>query len=525
MNPRPNIIIINPDQMRADSLHHLGNEAAYTPNMDKMTQDGVSFSQAFCQNPVCTPSRCSFLTGLYPHVNGHRTMSNLLKQHESNLFREAKESGYYVWMNARGDSIAGQDDHLHEISVDEVCYDMGDDIGTDEGRGEKESDRYFSFYRGIVTPKSGTIANNGDFAYTKSLCKRIINRPSDRPLFAFLGLFDPHPPYRVEQEFLDKIDAEKIKPRIRNIDPGDNKPKMEQGLMKGLRVSGWDEERIRQLRAVYLAQCARVDHLVGMIIDTLKDERIYDNTAVFILSDHGDYTGDYGIVEKAQNCFPDCLTNVPLLIKPPAGVDIDPGINDNLVELVDFYATVLDLGCIKTEHDHYGKSLLPTMKDHSREVREFVTCEGGRRLNEPQAMERDNPGSLAGDEYSIRKALQAKEDGTHTKATMIRDKKYKYIRRLYERDEFYVLDEGESINRIDDPFYHDEILRKQMQMLTWYQETCDIVPQKDDQRMQNEFYLRRIAMRDPEKADLIRENMRRSGKNFFETLAEMNKQS
>ncbi len=525
MDLRPNIIIINPDQMRADSLHHLGNEAAYTPNMDKMTQDGVSFSQAFCQNPVCTPSRCSFLTGLYPHVNGHRTMSNLLKQHESNLFREAKESGYYVWMNARGDSIAGQDDHLHEISVDEVCYDMGDDMGTDEGRGEKESDRYFSFYRGIVTPKSGTIANNGDFAYTKSLCKRIINRPSDRPLFAFLGLFDPHPPYRVEREFLDKIDAEKIKPRIRNIDPEDNKPKMEQGLMKGLRVFGWDEERIRQLRAVYLAQCARVDHLVGMIIDTLKDEGIYDNTAIFILSDHGDYTGDYGIVEKAQNCFPDCLTNVPLLIKPPAGVDIEPGINDNLVELVDFYATVLDLGEITADHDHFGRSLIPTMQDHTRKVREFVTCEGGRRLAEPQAMEQNNAGSFAGDEYSVRKSLQAREDGTHTKATMIRDEKYKYIRRLYEKDEFYDLAIGESVNRIDDPAYHDEIVKKQMQMLTWYQETCDIVPQKEDQRMQNEFYLRRIAMRDPERADLIREKMQHSGKNFFETMAEMNKQS
>ena len=62
-------------------------------------------------------------------------------------------------------------------------------------------------------------------------------------------------------------------------------------------------------------------------------------------------------------------------------------------------------------------------------------------------------------------------------------------------------------------------------MLTWYQETCDIVPQKDDQRMQNEFYLRRIAMQDPQKADLIREKMRCSGKNFFETMAEINKQS
>ena len=67
---------------------------------------------------------------------------------------------------------------------------------------------------------------------------------------------------------------------------------------------------------------------------------MYDDTALFFFSDHGDFTGDYGLVEKTQNTFSDCLTRVPLIIKPPAGVPIRPGVRDALVELIDMPATV-----------------------------------------------------------------------------------------------------------------------------------------------------------------------------------------
>ena len=93
---RPHIIIFNPDEMRADALHHLGkNQAAVTPNLDKFVQsDAVSFENAFCQNPVCVPSRCSFFTGLYPHTTGHRTMTYLLRPGETSMFKELKDAGY-----------------------------------------------------------------------------------------------------------------------------------------------------------------------------------------------------------------------------------------------------------------------------------------------------------------------------------------------------------------------------------------------------------------------------------------------
>ncbi|MCR5294414.1 MAG: sulfatase-like hydrolase/transferase, partial [Lachnospiraceae bacterium] len=111
MSKRPNIVIFNPDEMRLDAMGHMGNPAARTPFLDSFAEtEAVSFRNAYCQNPVCVPSRCSFFTGLYPHVSGHRTMAYLLRPGESSLFSELKKSGYHVWMNARNDLYAAQYD-------------------------------------------------------------------------------------------------------------------------------------------------------------------------------------------------------------------------------------------------------------------------------------------------------------------------------------------------------------------------------------------------------------------------------
>ena len=73
MTPKPNLIIFNPDQYKASALGHLGNEAAVTPNLDRLIkEDGISFSNAYCQHTICSPSLCSFMSGLYLHVKGHR---------------------------------------------------------------------------------------------------------------------------------------------------------------------------------------------------------------------------------------------------------------------------------------------------------------------------------------------------------------------------------------------------------------------------------------------------------------------
>ena len=103
--------------------------------------------------------------------------------------------------------------------------------------------------------------------------------------------------------------------------------------MQDFTDADWDE-----LRAVYLGMCMKIDVQFGKLVEALKEEGIYDDCAIFFLSDHGDFTGDFDLPEKAQNCFEDCLTRVPLLIKPPKNIPLDPGISNSMVELVDFYA-------------------------------------------------------------------------------------------------------------------------------------------------------------------------------------------
>ena len=115
MKNKPNIVLFVPDSYRGDVLGHQGNTAAVTPNVDALVaSDAVSYSNAFAQNPVCTPSRCSFMTGWYTHVHGHRSMRNMLKKHEPNLLSVLKQEGYDIWWGGKNDlvSVEQPEDYL-----------------------------------------------------------------------------------------------------------------------------------------------------------------------------------------------------------------------------------------------------------------------------------------------------------------------------------------------------------------------------------------------------------------------------
>jgi len=483
---KPNILIINPDQMRADSMGHLGNAAAHTPNLDALALEGVSFSGAFCQNPVCVPSRCSFMTGLYPHVHGHRTMGFLQQPHEENLFGDMKKAGYYTMASMRDDLMAGQYPKYHKRLIDKylpVARPKRMSLPFNPERGAPDSDTYYSFLNGIMPTKSPNEEYTViDDLITQGACRAIRKRPKSKPFFMFVGLMQPHPPYQIERKYYDLIDKGKLSPRVPTIGDGDGKPLMERGLRDALRVGNWSEERLDEIRAVYLAMCAKTDDHVGRLLQALRDEGIYDETAIVFFSDHGDYTADFGLVEKSQNCFPDCVARVPFVIKPPKGVPVDPGVHNQLAELTDLCATVADIAGVELGRSHFSRSLLPAMADRDAPHREYVCCEGGRLPGEAHCMEYDPETHSAKNHYAPRLELQAREDGTHTKAVMLRTRRYKYVRRLEESDEFYDLEKGESVNLINDPAYSELAGKMKLQMLDWLVSTCDTVPRKQDSR-------------------------------------------
>ncbi|MHA2179909.1 MAG: sulfatase-like hydrolase/transferase [Promethearchaeota archaeon] len=499
MNEKPNIIIFNVDQWRGDVLGHLGNPAADTPNLDKIVKtDGVSFSNAFCQNPVCTPSRCSFMTGWYPHVRGHRTMFHMLHldRNEPNLLEILRDNGYFTWWGGRNDLIPAQEDlrdhcDKHFWPKEEDLNRWGHKWETnlhrdDEWRGKPEDDTYYSFFAGKLNPRYGEIYFDFDWAITLGAIDFLKSYNGEKPLCMYIALSAPHPPYGIEEPWFSKINRSKLPPRIKPPDNWDGKPSLLKGIYERQHLQGWTEEQWSELRATYYGMCSRLDHQFGLIIEALKKRNYYDDSGIFLFSDHGDFTGDYGLVEKTQNTFEDCLTRIPFMIKPPSNIYVKPRVCDGLVELVDFSETVYALTGISPNYSRFGKSLIPLLEGETENHRDAVFCEGGRLYGERQAMELEsesnlNPSGL----YWPRVGLQATDDGPyHSKAIMCRTKDFKYVRRLYEKDELYDLnnDPEELINLIDDSKYNDMLNILKERMLTWYVETCDIVPFEIDWR-------------------------------------------
>jgi len=496
---RPHIVLLNPDQWRADAVGHLGDPAAITPNLDRLAAtDAVSFRHAFCQNPVCTPSRCSFMTGWYPHTRGHRTMFHMLRAEcgEANLLRLLRQAGYHVWWGGKNDLVPAQNGYSEECDVrfqatpDDYrrwgLTPRPDLHSSPEWRGSPDGDNFYSFYAGRLDKGDEPIYCDHDWANVLGAIDAIRNYDGDKPLCLYLCLSYLHPPYGVEEPFHSAIDRSALPPRRPAPESWEGKPAILKGIAEHQRLHGWTEDRWAELRATYRGMCSRVDHQLGLIVHALKEKGLYDDTALFVFSDHGDFTGDYGLVEKTQNTLEDCLTRVPLVLKPPEGVPVQPRVSDALVELIDLPATVFDLAGIESPHTHFGKSLLPMVAGERDDHRDAVFCEGGRLKGERHAMELEakseqTPQGL----YWPRLSLQSRDDGPyHGKAAMCRTARFKYVRRLYESDELYDLerDPQKLHNVVDDAAYSEVLAQMRERLLTWFLETADVVPFQSDRR-------------------------------------------
>lgn len=184
LKKRPNIVIFNPDQYRADFVRHLGNPAAVTPNFDSIIQnDAVSFSHAYCQNPVCTPSRCSFMSGWYPHVKGHRTMFHMMQKDEPVLLKTLKDEGYFVWWGGKNDLIPGQNSFEAYCDVKyEPNRKLQPGLHKDQSwRGSEHQDNYYSFYAGKLDTGGEEVYYDADWAHVDGAVEFIGDAPHDKP--------------------------------------------------------------------------------------------------------------------------------------------------------------------------------------------------------------------------------------------------------------------------------------------------------------------------------------------------------
>lgn len=475
---KKNIVMIVADQWRGDSIGYDGNEVVQTPQLDSLAEEGVAFSNAYCQNPVCVPSRSSFMSGWYPHTKGYRTMHHMMSNDEPNLLKTMKKEGYHVYWGGRNDFLKIDQDHDAYFSTrSDQFYEKFKSFRKKASHNkEPEIPEHYSHSLGVsekaIHPDVDQIEDAITFINDKKY--------GDDPLCMYLALAMPHPPYVIEPEWFEKFNSDDIPDPVKLSDEQwSRKPSLIQGIFKNQKLYNMSDDKLKEIKQIYYAMGTKLDYHIGRLIETLKLQGIYDDTIFVFFSDHGDYTGDYQMVEKNQNTFEDCLTRVPLIIKPAKDMDYQPRTTSALVELIDVQATIMDLVGVTPDHTHFGQSLKNVLLGEE-EHRDVVFSEGGRLEGETHAMDAGHDPS---NEYWPRTSEQERMP-QHTKAMMIRDQKHKYVYRLYEEDEFYDLekDPHEKENIIDAPEYQDIIQTFKNRMLKHFFETGDVVPFKQDKR-------------------------------------------
>ncbi len=403
-NERPNILLYCTDQQRFDTIAALGNSEIRTPHLDRLAAEGAAFTHAYCQNPVCTPSRASFLTGMYPSAN--HVIRNGCETYPASLVdklisRIMSDAGYDCGLigklhlaGAHNGPENRRDDGFDYFQYSHMPY-----------RYWPEGDSYLEWVRlqghdpvdaidtydspglRVVTPDNGWAGlkvptpgsdNAPPELHQTRWCTdkaiEFISQPRERPWFLSVNAFDPHPPSDPPWDYYKRYPPETLSdPPFRESDLH----RQERLAQVPFAVGPYplDVIRARQLKAAYYAMIELIDCEIGRLLDWLESAGLRENTVIIFTSDHGEALGDHGLVMKGAR-FYEGLVRVPLLWSWPAGATA--GLQSNaLVELVDIVPTLLEISGLPVPAHVQGRSLLPILTgsappDHHKD---FVRCE------------------------------------------------------------------------------------------------------------------------------------------------------
>jgi choline-sulfatase len=467
---KPNIILYMPETLRAESLACYGHPMVRTPNFDRLAGEGVRFTECHTQNTVCGPSRCSLMTGWPVHVRGHRSLYYFLHPDEPNLFRYLKQNGYDVYWYGKNDLLAPE-------SFPDSVTEWGPRPGGRGGRNPYPQDdpHFYSF----LSAPGGDRHETNDWMQVEATI-RILERESPRPFCIYLPLGFVHPPFTAPKDFHDLYDPAKL-PALRPVGLA-NKPNFYDAIRKTRRLDRLTDADFRKIQAVYLGMISYSDWMLGELLSAVERTHHTNDTAVFVFSDHGEWGGDFGLVEKWSSACDGVLEHVPLIVHAP-GVKAGH-VSQEIVELYDVMATVLEMAGIPANHTHFARSLMPQLHGERGDPQRAAFCECGYNTYEPQCFEPmadfESPANI----YYPKVRLQNEHPETVTRATSIRTLDFKLVSRPDGVSELYDLkqDPRELHNLYGNRSYASQQDQLYRRMLEWYIRTADVAPKKHDPR-------------------------------------------
>ncbi len=385
---KPNVLFIISDDLTATAVSSYENKICRTPHIDKLASEGIRYTRAYSQYPVCGPSRASFMSGYYPsatttfgYVSGRENIGPNRKTW-SQLF---KDNGYYTarvskiyHMGVPIDIETGSNGQDDEASWTERFNSQGP-----EWKADGEAELVQGNPDGTIIRKGGNVmtivkAEGNDLLHadgkTADKASELIRKHKDKPFFLAVGFVRPHVPFVAPKSYFDPypyadiVMPEKVEGDWDDIPKrGINYVTSENGQMS------LDQEK--KAVAAYYASVAFMDAQVGKVLNTLKEEGLEDNTIVVFTSDHGFHLGEHNFWMKVS--LHEESVRVPLIIKVPGK---KAAVCHSFAELIDLYPTIAELAGLDTSIYLQGKSLTNTLDNPTSSVRDmaFSVSQGGR---------------------------------------------------------------------------------------------------------------------------------------------------
>ena len=365
MNERPNILLITTDHWAAAYLGVAGHPSIQTPTLDSMARSGTRFTNCYSECPVCVPARRTLMTGTTTRTHGDRIFQDMLPMPDlptmAQTFRDAGYQAYGVGklhVYPQRDRIGFDDVILDEEGRTQYgVFDDYEQFLGDKGYVGQQFDHGMSNNQYTMRPWHLPEETHATNWATQQMVRVIKRRSPLRPNFWYLSYRHPHPPLVPLQAYLDLYrDIEIDTPPVGSW-AIDSKP-LPYCLASGFSADeNLTDIQARQARTAFYALCTHIDHQIRILIGTLREEGLLDNTIICFTSDHGDMLGNHRL--WAKRLFYERSTNVPMIFmgrrnEPRIGVNV---VSDRLVGWQDVMPTLLDLAGIDVPESVEGMSM------------------------------------------------------------------------------------------------------------------------------------------------------------------------
>ncbi|WP_340537734.1 sulfatase-like hydrolase/transferase [Nocardioides sp. GXZ039] len=432
---RPNILLVMADEHAPMFSGAYGHHLVQTPNLDQLAEDGVTFDAAYCNSPICAPSRMSLLTGRLPHEIGAFDLASELPADEVTYAHVLRAAGYDAVLAGKQHFVGA--DQLHGFR-EQLSFDVHEGEHPLHGWPDDVAEDDYVWQHPLDAGPGTSRIVEADEATETAAIEYLHERAAEggRPWMLCASFVAPHWPYRAPEPWWGMYDPDDVDVPVFTEEEARKQHPAISRLRERLGVASYDERDVRRARAAYFAMISQLDDRIGNLRRTLVETGQDQDTVVIYTSDHGGMLGEHGLWRKMN--FYEHSVRVPLIVAGAGGSQAGSRVARN-VSLVDVAATIADLAGTAFPCPIAGTSLRPLLQA-------------------------DEPASVKWDDCVFSEYLA---HGVARPVAMLRDGDYKLIHYTGEPSQLFDVraDPGELNDLARSPDHRDVLRRLRRRLL------------------------------------------------------------